>query len=66
MLGAAAATVVSFVLTMLVLERVHIVLYPDVFPGRTYVDEDGHLYVYEKRQAIGGYSPSQTFTQARA
>ena len=30
------------------LERVDIVLYPDAFPGYTYVDEDGRRYVYEQ------------------
>ena len=56
MLGAAVATTLSFVAAVLILERIDIVLYPDVFPGRTYVDEDGHRYTYEKRQSVGGYS----------
>lgn len=31
-----------------ILDCVDIVLYPDAFPGRVYVDEDGRKYIYQK------------------
>lgn len=39
----------GFVLTSLILKSIDIVLYPDAFPGRVYIDEEGRRYTYEKR-----------------
>lgn len=43
-----ALVVVGLSACTALLDRVHIVVYPDAFPGRVYVDEDGRKYVYQK------------------
>jgi len=46
------AALVGFFAARAILLRTDIVLYPDVFPGRTYVDEDGVRYRYVKQPLL--------------
>lgn len=43
-----ALVAIGFCACTALLDRVDIVLYPDAFPGRVYVDEDGRAYMYQK------------------
>lgn len=51
------AFVVGFLIAAMILRRVDVQMYPDVFPGRVFVDEHGVKYAYEKLVISKPYTP---------
>ena len=52
-------SLIGLFLTIAILRRIDVQLYPDMFRNHTFIDESGHRYKYERIIVSNPYTPLQ-------